>query len=166
MIMAFNSGGKPVYVMPLVFGGAPVVNTLAKSGFENIGGLFLAGLILVILSTALYSVNPWLLSIGIDAMTKGAAQRTVWLVALAGSMLVTTNQFGALFQQNTVRGGFGPYRFTLTHADAERHSRLYRLIAEVPPNATIVSSENIVPHVSYRANSYTLRTGMFDAESR
>jgi hypothetical protein len=48
IIMAFNSGGKPVYVMPLVFGGAPVVNTLAKSGFENIGGLFLAGLILVI----------------------------------------------------------------------------------------------------------------------
>jgi hypothetical protein len=48
MIMAFNSGGKPVYVMPLVFGGAPVVNTLAKGGIENIGALFLAGLILVI----------------------------------------------------------------------------------------------------------------------
>ena len=28
IIMAFNSGGKPVFVMPLVFGGAPVVNTL------------------------------------------------------------------------------------------------------------------------------------------
>src|SRR5437868_12274396 len=41
-----------------------------------------AGLILVIVSTALYSVNPWLLSIGIDAMTKAASQRTVWLVAL------------------------------------------------------------------------------------
>jgi hypothetical protein len=27
IIMAFNYGGKPVYVMPLVFGGAPVVNT-------------------------------------------------------------------------------------------------------------------------------------------
>ena len=44
---------------------------------------FAAGLILVIVSTAVYSVNPWLLSIGIDAMTKGASQRTVWLVALA-----------------------------------------------------------------------------------
>lgn len=48
IILAFNSGGKPVYVMPLVFGGAPVVNTLAKGGIENIGALFLAGLILVI----------------------------------------------------------------------------------------------------------------------
>jgi hypothetical protein len=48
LIMAFNFGGKPVYVMPLVFGGAPVVNTLAKGGFETIGALFIAGLILVI----------------------------------------------------------------------------------------------------------------------
>lgn len=48
IIMAFNNGGKPVYVMPLVFGGAPVINTLAKGGIENIGALFLAGLILVI----------------------------------------------------------------------------------------------------------------------
>ena len=28
IIYAFNFGGKPIYVMPLVFGGAPVVNTL------------------------------------------------------------------------------------------------------------------------------------------
>src|SRR5260221_12683493 len=44
---------------------------------------FAAGLILVIVSTGLSSVNPWLLSIGIDAMTKGDWQRTVWLAALA-----------------------------------------------------------------------------------
>jgi hypothetical protein len=28
IIWAFRSGGSPVYVMPLVFGGAPVVNVL------------------------------------------------------------------------------------------------------------------------------------------
>ncbi len=43
---AFNFGGKPVYVMPLVFGGAPVVNTLWRQG--NVNSWFLAGLILVI----------------------------------------------------------------------------------------------------------------------
>lgn len=109
----------------------------------------------------------WLTKMEFRDRTRAAefrASRVAWLVALAGSMLVTTNQFGALLQQNTVRGGFGPYRFTLTSADAERHDRLYRLIAQVPPNAKIVSSENIVPHVSYRPNSYTLRTGMYDAE--
>jgi drug/metabolite transporter (DMT)-like permease len=30
VIMAFNNGGRPVMVMPLIFGGAPVVNTLVS----------------------------------------------------------------------------------------------------------------------------------------
>ena len=51
IILAFNFGGKPIYVMPLVFGGAPVVNTLVvltRTGAVNqIGPLFIAGLILV-----------------------------------------------------------------------------------------------------------------------
>ncbi len=52
IIMAFNFGGKPVFVMPLVYGGAPVVATLVSTAiaglWENIGPMFLAGLILVI----------------------------------------------------------------------------------------------------------------------
>ncbi len=56
MIVAFNSGGRPIYVMPLVFGGAPVVNTLAKGGMANIPGLFLAGLILVIAGSVMVLV--------------------------------------------------------------------------------------------------------------
>lgn len=61
IILAFTFGGKPVYVMPLVFGGAPVVNTIesivVRGGFEgvpplSIGG-FLAGLMLVIVGAAM-----------------------------------------------------------------------------------------------------------------
>jgi len=51
VIMAFNSGGKPIYVMPLIFGGAPVINTLVvlaqKGAFSHIGPIFIAGLMLV-----------------------------------------------------------------------------------------------------------------------
>ncbi len=51
VIMAFNYGGKPIYVMPLIFGGAPVINTLVvlaqKGAFSHIGSIFIAGLILV-----------------------------------------------------------------------------------------------------------------------
>jgi hypothetical protein len=52
IIMAFNFGGKPIYVMPLVFGGAPVINTfttLFKSGrgVQDASPLFFAGLIVV-----------------------------------------------------------------------------------------------------------------------
>jgi len=35
IILAFNSGGKPVFVMPLVFGFAPVVNTLTTMWLQN-----------------------------------------------------------------------------------------------------------------------------------
>ena len=47
IILAFTFGGKPIYVMPLVFGGAPVVNAfltiyLARR-MKEIGPWFLAG---------------------------------------------------------------------------------------------------------------------------
>ena len=52
IILAFNAGGKPVFVMPLVFGGAPVVNSLTevvgKQLYDHLSPMFFAGLILVI----------------------------------------------------------------------------------------------------------------------
>ena len=52
VILALFFGGKPIYVMPLVFGGAPVVNTLLTAfmnrAFNQLKAPFLAGLILVI----------------------------------------------------------------------------------------------------------------------
>jgi hypothetical protein len=60
IIMAFNFGGKPVYVMPLVFGGAPVVATLVSTASQGLVGslspFFLAGLILVIAGSAMVLV--------------------------------------------------------------------------------------------------------------
>jgi hypothetical protein len=60
IIMAFNWGGKPIYVMPLVFGGAPVVNTLVamlkQNHMEPLSPFFWAGLILVIAGAVLVLV--------------------------------------------------------------------------------------------------------------
>ncbi len=59
IIMAFNFGGKPVYVMPLVFGGAPVVNTFIAMwgrGTDNVHPFFWSGLILVIAGAAIVLV--------------------------------------------------------------------------------------------------------------
>ncbi len=53
IIYAFNFGGKPIFVMPLVFGCAPVINTLSttisKGLWDNIDYRFLISLCLVIL---------------------------------------------------------------------------------------------------------------------
>jgi len=52
IIMAFNFGGKPIFVMPLVFGGAPVINTFASvvqaGNFDQLHLMFYAGLIVVV----------------------------------------------------------------------------------------------------------------------
>ncbi len=60
IIMAFAFGGKPVYVMPLVFGAAPVVNTLfttfSRGLWSEVSALFLAGLILVVAGAVLVLV--------------------------------------------------------------------------------------------------------------
>lgn len=56
IILAFNFGGKPVYVMPLVFGCAPVVNSFWTIYWQNtwkdINAFFAAGLILVAVGAA------------------------------------------------------------------------------------------------------------------
>ncbi len=52
IIMAFNFGGKPIFVMPLVFGGAPVINTFTsvyeQGAWGQISPTFFASLGLVI----------------------------------------------------------------------------------------------------------------------
>lgn len=52
IVYAFNFGGKPIFVMPLVFGCAPVVNTfvtmLSQGTFDQIKPVFLLSLALVI----------------------------------------------------------------------------------------------------------------------
>jgi hypothetical protein len=53
IILASEFGGRPIYVMPLVFGGAPVINAFLTifmaRRLKEIGPLFLAGLVIVIL---------------------------------------------------------------------------------------------------------------------
>lgn len=64
IILAFNAGGRPIFVMPLVFGGAPVVNTLTSSVWSylrtgqwaTIGNLFLLSLGLAIAGAAMVLV--------------------------------------------------------------------------------------------------------------
>jgi hypothetical protein len=65
VILAFTFGGKPVYVMPLVFGGAPVINTFISIAtakeITNISPFFYAGLIVVVagaVSVLIFSPKP------------------------------------------------------------------------------------------------------------
>ncbi|HEY0712195.1 MAG TPA: DUF2079 domain-containing protein, partial [Polyangia bacterium] len=94
----------------------------------------------------------------------GAAKQTAWIVAMVTSTIIVSHQYGALLQQNTVRGGFGPYNFGRTDEDRARYRSLRELLAKVPPRAKIVGTETLVPHFSNRPDAYTMRMGVFDAE--
>ncbi len=52
IVLALTAGGKPTYVMPLVFGGAPIINVFVSMYFaqipwRNVNPIFYAGLIMV-----------------------------------------------------------------------------------------------------------------------
>jgi hypothetical protein len=86
------------------------------------------------------------------------------VAAIATGTVVTSYQLGAVLQQHTARGGFGPYHFGTNREDLERRASLRKLVAMVPPLAKIVAAEDVVPQVSDRPDAYTLRHGLFDAE--
>ena len=66
IILALTSGGKAIYVMPIVFGGAPVINTflsmyMSKAWKQGINPVFFVGLVLVIIGATLvlmYAPRP------------------------------------------------------------------------------------------------------------
>ncbi len=61
IIYAFNFGGKPITIMPLVFGGAPVINTfvttISENSFGELSMAFFASLFLVIAGAVTVLVN-------------------------------------------------------------------------------------------------------------
>ncbi len=92
------------------------------------------------------------------------ARARAWVAVVVVGTLACSNQFGAILHHETARGGFGGYPFGRTEVDVQRGKALAELVAMVPPRATIVGSETVVPHVSNRPNAYTIRIGLYDAE--
>lgn len=92
----------------------------------------------------------------------------VWRVACLGAMtfamLVSSNRFGVLFQEDMARGAFDPVRLTSRPEDHQNHADFQALNAKVPRDAKVVAAEWLVSHVAGRRDAYTLRFGVLDAE--
>jgi uncharacterized membrane protein len=99
----------------------------------------------------------------VDTSAATVRQRAA-TITLALASLIASHQYGALMQQNTVRGGFGVYQFGTTAADRARREALYALIAQIPPRAKVAGTETVVPQISHRPDAYTARIGIFDAD--
>lgn len=112
---------------------------------------------------ALVANLEWIRAPKFPGDEQGWLRQRAWLITLCALTVITSYQYGAIFQQHTARGGFGPYEFGRSPAARADYDNLYSLIARVPPLAKISSSELVVPHVSSRPDSYTLRQGIYDA---
>lgn len=90
LALAFNA--QPIYVMPIVFGGAPVVNTLVTSwinkSFNQIKPLFVIGLIMVIVGAVGVLTNK-------PALGGGGHGGEVNFMAVIGSIAMAVVCWGA-----------------------------------------------------------------------
>lgn len=86
------------------------------------------------------------------------------VVALVAASLPSSYQIGAVFQQNTARGGFIPFNFKTTEQDLLTRAAFKKIIVHLPPRASVAASDNLVAQISNRPNAYSLRIAIFDAE--
>ncbi len=86
------------------------------------------------------------------------------ILGLSMSSLAFSYQNGALLQQNTFKGGFGPIRFDRPAEFIQKEKDLLSLLALIPPTASVTASETLVPHISNRYEAFTLRSGFQDAD--
>ena len=140
VILALFFGGKPIYVMPLVFGGAPVVNTLLTAtmnrAFNQLKAPFLAGLILVItgaVTVLVFKPQPAVAAPAAPAATIAAgAERFVEVLASVALAMLSWGAYGPVLHRGQAAMGGSRLRPLICIGAA------YFLIAVLVPLALLV----------------------------
>jgi uncharacterized membrane protein len=83
---------------------------------------------------------------------------------LAWTISAATWVYGGWVQPEGARGAWDVHHYELTPEDHKRHKQAYALIEMIPPDARVSASEFINAQVSSRANAYSLRGSLYDAE--
>lgn len=77
--------------------------------------------------------------------------------ALAFSIVFSSQQYGALFGQTEIKGGFSYKRLVTNSFDADRLRSLTKVTRSIPPGAFVASSKYVGPHVSTRLDLVPIR---------
>jgi uncharacterized membrane protein len=84
--------------------------------------------------------------------------------ALFASALLFSYHHGAILQRDNFRGGFRKVAFARSPADQKKYADLMELIKLIPKTASVAATETEAPHVSNRADCFTMRFGYDDAD--
>lgn len=79
------------------------------------------------------------------------------LVMAAMLAVVTCFHYGMIWPRHNFRGGFHTIDFTYSAADRARYAELCELVATIPPEASVLASETLAPHVARRRTVGTAR---------
>lgn len=86
-------------------------------------------------------------------------------VAMALATSTMSYNYGAFARRpSSVKGGYFYIDFTISEAEEKRYAELKEIIRDIPPDASVVATEQVGPHVSSRRLMYALRRGVYDAE--
>jgi uncharacterized membrane protein len=72
-------------------------------------------------------------------------------------MLSHSYDFGAILQRESFTGGFGHINFEMSEPARKRYLDMRRVVAKIPPDASVAATEYMSPHVSTRQVSYVFR---------
>ncbi len=101
------------------------------------------------------SGRSWLVRAGLDSRRLGRALIAFIVVASA----LVSWKHGALVSNASFRGGFERIARQLSPRDKERYAWLEATVAQIPPEASVLASNHLGPHISNRRQAYLMRQG-------
>jgi len=88
---------------------------------------------------------------------QGAVRMAAALGALCVVVLSHSYNFGAILQRESFTGGFGRISFEFDETARKRYDDLRGVVAKIPREASVASTEYMSPHVSTREQAYVFR---------
>ena len=95
----------------------------------------------------------------------GRSHRNAAAVALLIASMVGSIQWGAYSPRQSIRGGFADVPFKApSELDKQREKDLQVLVAKVPKEVRLCTSDRIQPHATWFLNMWSLKDALYDCE--
>ncbi len=104
------------------------------------------------------------LALAAIASEQGIQRCRAALTGMAIASAILTYNYGAFARRNTFKSGYHKISFDYSDAERQRYRDLREIIAHIPQEASVASTERIGPHVSSRRRHYSLRRGTHGVE--
>jgi uncharacterized membrane protein len=94
----------------------------------------------------------------------GVVHRRAALTALLVGVVLHSLSFGAILRPTRFVGGFQNIPFRVSEAERARYRDLKKVVAMIPPEASVAATDRENPHSTNRVTAYPFRSGSGDAE--